>query len=485
MSLTTASIQQGTIRLPDSQHRADLGQYFTPSSVAEFMAKLFSYPAQAKLLDAGAGVGALTTAFFEQALQQGTQVNADVWEIDPLLTDYLQSTLDDCVGQSTLHLADFIEEATLALQRGLSARYTHAILNPPYKKINSQSRHRHLLRSVGIETVNLYAAFVALTVMLMEQGGEIVAILPRSFCNGSYYRAFRKQILQSCAIRQLHLFTSRSQIFLTDAVLQENVIIHLIKGVLQEQVIVSTSQNAHFLDYREVVLAAAEIIKPDDTAQFIHIPTATAQTRHPALCTHLLSDLGLAVCTGPVVDFRVKSDWQAQPNQHSIPLLYPHHFSAGTLCWPKVHKKPNALQLSADVKKWLMPRGDYVLVKRFSSKEERRRLVAYYLPYHALETAWLAFENHWNVIHVGKQGMEADLAKGLTIFLNSTLLDQHFRVFSGHTQVNATDLRTMRYPSLTQLRTLGQRVGDKTPDQMTIDRLIEELAQHDERTDTH
>ena len=41
--------------------------------------------------------------------------------------------------------------------------FTHVIANPPYKKINSQSAHRLLLRSVGIEVTNFYAAFVALS----------------------------------------------------------------------------------------------------------------------------------------------------------------------------------------------------------------------------------------------------------------------------------------------------------------------------------
>jgi len=34
-------------------------------------------------------------------------------------------------------------------------RFSHAILNPPYKKINSNSEHRLILRRMGIETVNL------------------------------------------------------------------------------------------------------------------------------------------------------------------------------------------------------------------------------------------------------------------------------------------------------------------------------------------
>jgi adenine-specific DNA-methyltransferase len=39
----------------------------------------------------------------------------------------------------------------------------------------------------------------------------------------------------------------------------------------------------------------------------------------------------------------------------------------------------------------------------------------------------------------------------LAAFLNSTVLDVYFRQFNGHTQVNATDLRNLRYPSRSQL----------------------------------
>jgi len=101
--------------------------------------------------------------------------------------------------------------------------------------------------------------------------------------------------------------------------------------------------------------------------------------------------------------------------------------------------------------------------------------VAYHLTYEALNAAHIGFENHWNVFHIGKHGMDKDIAKGLATFLNSTVLDEHFRVFSGHTQVNATDLRNMRYPSREQLRKLGQRAKDQPNDQASIDQLLEEL----------
>ena len=53
----------------------------------------------------------------------------------------------------------------------------------------------------------------------------------------------------------------------------------------------------------------------------------------------------------------------------------------------------------------------------------------------------LGFENHLNVLHEDKHGLPEKLAYGLAAFLNTTAVDENFRRFNGHTQVNATDLR--------------------------------------------
>jgi adenine-specific DNA-methyltransferase len=480
MNLVLDQVRREASDLLDQPRRAELGQYMTPSSIAEFMAGLFSYKCPAKLLDAGAGVGSLTAAFFEQALHEQISVSADAWEIDLILGRYLHTTLDEYVqmgrGKITaeIHAADFIEDAIFTLQSGATP-YSHAILNPPYKKINSHSSHRKLLRMVGIETVNLYTAFVALAVLLLQESGELVAIIPRSFCNGPYYKPFRHLILSRCAIRHIHLFDTRNQAFQDDAVLQENIILHLVKGEPQNTVTVSTSRDGKFANYQQAIFSADDIVKPTDSEQFIHIPTTVKDTHLPNFCTQTLDEIGLAVSTGAVVDFRLKEYWSDATSPSAVPLIYPHHYSAGKLSWPVLHKKPNALQHSPLVSKNLMPNGHYVLVKRFSSKEERRRLVAYHFSSSDIASAQIGFENHWNVFHIAKQGLDENLAIGLTTFLNSTALDHHFRVFSGHTQVNATDLRNMRYPNLEQLQRLGLRAKHQPNNQASIDQLLEEL----------
>ncbi len=93
MNLVLDQVRREASSLLDSKRRSDLGQYMTPSSIAAFMASLFFYSDQAKLLDAGAGIGSLTSAFLDKALLEGTAVAAEAWEIDNILGSYLKNTL--------------------------------------------------------------------------------------------------------------------------------------------------------------------------------------------------------------------------------------------------------------------------------------------------------------------------------------------------------------------------------------------------------
>lgn len=439
----------------------------TPTPVADFMASLFTrWPKQIRLLDPGAGIGSLTEAFarrFFTKTPAGGLLDITAYEIEPILLPYLNEHLSEVAALGNeaghnvhvaIHERDFITEASFALGFG-GPRFTHTILNPPYKKINTDSEYRQQLRSVGIETVNLYTGFLGLAVALIEENGEIVAIVPRSFCNGTYFRPFREWLLERTALAHIHVFESRKRAFKDDDVLQENIIIRLVRGQAQEEVTVSNSHDQTFSDYTERKIPFDHVVKPSDRERFIHIPTRNAYDTHP-LFAFSLNELGLQVSTGPVVDFRLREHLLKEPKGKVAPLLYPHHFAGGKFRWPREHKKPNAVLVNEVTRKWLLPRGCYVVTKRFTSKEEKRRVVAYVVEPDKLPYEFYAFENHLNVFHICKEGLPTDLAYGLALFLNSTLLDEHFRSFSGHTQVNATDLRTMRYPNRTELVRYGK-----------------------------
>ena len=446
--------------------KAQLGQFMTPPGIAGFMAGLFSVPFQetVRLLDAGAGKGALTAAFIERWHGAGGcgTLSAHAYEADEAMIGELRPLLDSAAGDAVsaeLFEGDFIARAATMLRLARGPRYTHAILNPPYKKINSLSAHRSLLSAAGLETVNLYSGFVGLALDLLEPGGQIVAIIPRSFCNGPYYQPFRRFLLKRAAIQQIHLFEARNKAFKDESVLQENIILHLVRGGEQGDVKVSTSTDDSFDDFAVTTHSFDRVVFRADAEQFIHIPTGIGGDEllgAVAFC-HSLADLGITVSTGPVVDFRMREDLRTNPDEGTVPLLYPGHFNGVSLEWPREgFKKPNAIRLTAGTRKWLYPNGYYTVVRRFSSKEERRRIVASVIDPSRLPGELIGLENHLNVFHEGRQPIPEELARGLAVFLNSTMVDQYFRRFNGHTQVNATDLRTMRYPSRTILCELGR-----------------------------
>lgn len=482
----------------DVRSRSQMGQFFTPPAVAQFMASLFSdAPQELKLLDPGAGVGILTAAVVADAVER-TQpppaISVVAYEAEPRLADHLSQLHAACHRRcedlgiefsSSVLTADFVRAGADMLQQGLFAverpSFNRVILNPPYKKINSKSVHRLLLRSIGLETSNLYAAFLAIAAELLEPNGEMVAITPRSFCNGPYFKAFRSRFLEQMTLRRIHVFASRKETFKEDDVLQENIIFHGVKTRKREKIFLTASHSPQDDGMTVRDVEYDKVIRVDDPDKIIHLAIDEMDDRVQTRIMQFaqsLSDLGIAVSTGRAVDFRAKESLRALPDPGCAPLIYPLHLENGTICWPKPDsRKPNAIHISDKTRMLLLPAGDYVLVKRFSSKEEPRRIVAAVYKESSFQAPVVAFENHLNVFHREHKGLPPDIARGLSIYLNSTLVDSFFRQFNGHTQVNATDLRKLPYPNRQTLARLGHQATDKYPTQREIDQLIEREIQ--------
>ena len=248
-----------------------------------------------------------------------------------------------------------------------------AIANPPYRKISTDSVERRALRSVGVETSNLYTGFIALIQRLLVRGGQLVAITPRSFCNGPYFRPFRDDFLIDLELRRLHVFESRQAAFRTDSVLQENIIFHAVKGRNQpREIVISSSSGEHGDVIAENIFPFSEIVHPHDAEKFIHIPStashAAAKETMDGLSSSLAS-LGVTVSTGRVVDFRLKD----------ASTLYP---ATSMEHWPKLEaRKPNASskhgQPSTGYKRLLEGSSspDVVGLKRYAASLSRKNLI--------------------------------------------------------------------------------------------------------------
>lgn len=478
--------RQRTGNALDPVRRSELGQFFTPSEVAAFIADMLDVTDRpARLLDPGAGVGSLTAAVAARWQQNGGgPLSVTAVEADPQLQEPLGQTIAD-LGQihqltGSVVEGDFIEWAAGHVSGfGVmdAPKFDLVVMNPPYRKIHTASTERRTLAAAGIEVPNLYAGFVALAAELLDDQGQIVAIIPRSFTNGPYFRRFRKLLLDRIGLQQIHVLDSRDVAFADSAVLQENVIIRGVRGERPTAVLVSSSRSvSEPVTVRKVPYA--EVVRPDDPEAFIHITLDEASAEFARQVLELpcrLPTLDVSVSTGPVVDFRAKEHLRQVPGSDTVPLIFPAHLRHGSVVWPQPSgRKPNALVRCEETERSLMPSGTYVLVKRFSSKEERRRITATVVSSDDLPGERFAFENHLNVFHRSGEGLPARLADGLAAFLNTTTVDQFFRQFNGHTQVNATDLRNLRYPSVEDLEALGD-VASSGLEQEKLDEIAADL----------
>ena len=464
-----------------------LEQYFSNAPLARLMASMMTYSQKnISILDPGAGVGSLFAACVTQICNKRSlpdSIAITAYEIDNTLSHDLNGLFDkineicNVLGidfTCKLYKKDFINEYA---RGAISDRFTHAILNPPYKKINTISDMYAALRNVGLQTTNMYTAFIAISHNLLSNGGQMTFISPRSFCNGMYFYPFRSKFLESMSLRRIHLFDSRSSSFSDDGVLQENVIIHAKKNGTHRDLVISSSHSPKDNPIQRHV-KSSDVVFDDDPLQFIHIVTHESEKNISQMINSLectLEDLNMGVSTGKVVDFRMTSDLRFVAEENTVPLVMPLNIAQNKVRFPvKSKKHHNFIIANTRSKKHLIENGNYVLVKRFTAREEKKRIVAAVWTRTKYNSDLVGFDNKINYFHKDCGSLETNIARGLCAFLNSTVVDTYFRQFNGSTQVNATDLRYLRYPSARQLGKIGRKAGDMC-DQNTIDNVVDVL----------
>ena len=484
-ALDYADIKRLSIKLPKKQH---LEQYFSSAPLSRLMASMMDYQQkEIRILDPGAGVGSLFAACVEAACKMDRRphsIAVTAYEIDTTLSEALNDSLERirkiCRRRGVKFSGRLVKKNFITdySRDEAAGSFTHVIMNPPYKKISVASPTYEALRHVGIQTTNMYTAFIAIAQRMLVDGGQLVFISPRSFCNGSYFDRFRKHFLESMSFRRIHLFNSRTSLFHDDGVLQENVIIHAEKHGRRKTLIISSSGGSQE-PIKQRRVGVSEVIFDEDPQHFIHIVPDAAGSRVSSMIRGLectLEDLDIDVSTGRVVDFRIKDELSLSGVDGAVPLVRPFNISGGTVLFPlEGRKHRNFIMESAKSRRLLVENGNYVLVKRFTTVEEKRRVVAAVWAKEQYRTSLVGFENRTNYYHRRGHGLDLQTARGLWMFLNSTVVDSYFRQFNGTTQVNATDLRYIRYPSEDRLERLGGMMTDVYPDQKRLDEIVEGL----------
>lgn len=450
-----------------AEQRRQLGQYFTPPAIAEFMAGLLHMPGskRIRLLDPGAGTGTLGIAAAKHlSLTTTASVELTSFEIDKTVTsklaESLQATREE-LGERFRY--EFLDRDFLAHTSASAplfstpTRYDVIISNPPYFKTSPSDA------SDDVDP-NAYARFMRRAADLLAPHGVMVFIVPRSFMSGFYFRKFRAFLRSTLTLERVHVFDSRRASFRNQGVLQENVIVMYRQGSQEPGYTeVSTSSGPNDLASATTIRVPQHLLYADNKLDApIRVPTTHAELALIARVTKLpakLTSLGMEISTGPVVPFRATQyliDSGPSSLTNTVPLLWLQHVSTAGVTWPIAKFRKAQHLLASAPEKLRAANRTCVLVRRFSAKEDDRRLIAGAYLGGSVSAPWLGLENHLNVIYRRDGAMSHDEARGLARVLSSREYDDYFRICNGNTQVGASEIRELPLPSLENIVRLGR-----------------------------
>lgn len=465
----------------DKKHK---GQFFTPLAISQFMGRLAtpSEKDSVSVLDPGCGLAILSCALIEHLVEDSKletialtlyETDKNVVPLTGIVLSYLQEWCKKQGNRTNYQLneSDFVLDKCEYLDSNDSIfgamnageRFDYIISNPPYFKLAKNDVHTRSCASIVDGQTNIYALFMAICTKLLENDGQMIFITPRSFASGRYFQSFRDFLFRHVHIDLIHLFNTRKNTFSKDEVLQELVIMRMHPAGEVKNIIVSFSQGIQDLDQpHQKEYPATDIVDVDSDEKIVYLPV---DSRDEAILSMFRSwkgnmeKYGIKISTGPVVAFRAHDFIVSEPDKDTVPLYWLHNV-VKMLCDHPVQKKDKGqyIKVTSETKAALLPNKNYVLLRRFSSKDDSSRLVA--APYFGNMSQYEAvgIENKLNYIYRPKGHLRRDEVMGLTALLNSELFDAYFRTFNGNINVSATELRMMPLPPIETIREIGRKI---------------------------
>lgn len=473
LDFTIQTTNEYISKMPKSQ-RKKYGQFFTSKETAVFMADLFDVPVnktQLHILDAGAGSGVLSIALIEklQIMSHIQYVHLVCYENDPQIIELLRMNLQWVRQHSTLRFDYEIREDNYILSQMFEynemlgadenpLKYDMVIGNPPYMKISKDAPEAKAMPDVCYGAPNLYFLFAAMGMFNLIPNGELVYIIPRSWTSGAYFKRFRQKFLNDGVIEHIHLFVSRDKVFENESVLQETIIIKVRKSkTIPTNVTITTTQSNR--DFSEKTIFEAPyttVVSGEDTYVYLVTNEQEVKTLEQInKWTNTLPSIGLKMKTGLTVDFRNREALRDIAEEQAVPLFYSQHIKDGKVIFPigKEHE-----YIVTNQSGLLQPNANYLFVKRFTAKEEQRRLqCGVYLARKYPDYSKISTQNKINFIG-GLKELSECIVYGLYVLFNSTLYDSYYRILNGSTQVNSTEINSMPVPPLESIELLGKEL---------------------------
>ena len=457
------------------KERKKYGQFFTSMETARYMASMFVIPENQEaisVLDAGAGSGILSCAMIERLdeIEEIKEIELTCYETDENVLPLLKENLSIMKMQSCKHINiniitdNYITSQYLDFNHMLGGNwnppnYDLVIGNPPYMKIPKDAPEAVAMPDVCYGAPNMYFIFAAMGLFNLKDESEMVYIIPRSWTSGAYFKKFREYFLLEGKLLHIHLFGSRNKVFDKEDVLQETIIVKVKKTSVKPNVvtITSTNSNKDFANCKSLIVPYDLVVSGDEL--YVYLVTNEEEVKvldKLQKWNKTLPELGLRMKTGLTVDFRNRDVLRNEEEEGAIPLFYSQHIKQGEVQFPI--QKENEY-IVTEQKGLIQENRNYLFVKRFTAKEEPRRLqCGVYLAKRFPQYQKISTQNKINFIDGLLTEMSECLVYGLYVLFNSTIYDEYYRILNGSTQVNSTEINAMPVPELDIIQEMGRKI---------------------------
>ncbi len=467
------------IREKSKSQNIRLGRLFTKKDTARLMANMIKIDPKKTaytILDPGAGTGILSAAAVEKICKDAPecrQIFLTCYENNPtylpMLEDNLERIRKKCRHDYDVrlfvtiypenYLTDAKKHYTVTFFDVIEDKYDVVICNPPTELCDKNSEDADGVGGISQLKLSRAFLFAKLAKSHVEDGGQLIMLLPTTFASASALAPIRKEITDELSVSKIHLFVGKQKNAKRAVPLKKSFVISFSKCGAPDTLNITTSTD----DGKEITplpALAYDFVVAEDGGT-LTLPKSVEDTRivqYISSFPETLASLGLKMSTGLVVDSKCEGLLFSEAIKGTVPLLRPATLKKGRVEFPQPVKR----QYIAPVSPSLVQRNkNIILIKRVPAKSDERFVNAgVHLASNLPDTKFISTHNKLNFIDTKNKHdeMPARLAFGIFTLLNSTIYDRYISIISKSKQINSKEMRDLPMPPRNIIENMGMRL---------------------------
>ena len=468
------------IREKSKSDNIRLGRLFTKKDTARLMAQMLNLDKDKSvytLLDPGAGTGILCAAVIEEICKSChacKQIFVTCYENNPAFVPILEDNLErirkkcrhDCdvklyvTVYAENYLTDSRNHYTVNFFDSVSEdKYDLIICNPPTELLDKSSPEAEAVGGVTQLKISAAFLFARLASRHLEDGGQLVIMLPTLVASASQLTAYRQEMARALSLLRIHLFVGRQKNKKRAVPLKKSMILAYGKCQRPNTVTISSSvDNGSELTVLPALDYGFVVDGEDGTLTLPKSLEDTKIVKYVSSFPETLSGLGLKMSTGLIIDSRCEGLLFTEPIKASVPLIRPSHIKNGQISFPAPVKHQYVAPVSANL---VQKNKNMVIVKRVPAKSDERFVnSAIYMAAQLPSFRYVSTHNKINFIDTKDKNAEMcpRLVFGLFALLNSTIYDRYISIVSKSKQINSKEMRDLPLPPRNIIENIGMRL---------------------------